>query len=268
MQRTKIFPSLLAATLLTMLHAERCRAAPGDSDLTLTARELSDQGLRHYQNGEHDAAIESFMASYALSNNPGLLYNVAQAYRLKGDCSHAKDYYERYLAAVPTSALKPSVDERIAELKECSQAVAKPPEAGKAREAPASVRGAAPQSSSGAANIAAHTETAAPSRWARPAVIGTAAAAALLAGVGVVFAIDAHASESRLESRYESIGVWDDAAQQELEAGRRYKTLSIVSLVGAGISAGVAVWLGLRGGHPASNVALGVDGSLTLGGRF
>lgn len=90
-------------------------------DLTLTARELSDQALRQYQQGQYDAAIESFMGAFALSNNPGLLFNVAQAYRLKGDCEHARDYYQRFLSAVPETPLKASVERRAAEMKTCSE---------------------------------------------------------------------------------------------------------------------------------------------------
>jgi tetratricopeptide (TPR) repeat protein len=95
-------------------------AAPdAGQDLTLTARELSDQALRQYQQGQFDAAIESFMGAFALSNNPGLLFNVAQAYRLKGDCEHARDYYQRYLNAVPETAIKPSLERRVAEMEAC-----------------------------------------------------------------------------------------------------------------------------------------------------
>jgi tetratricopeptide (TPR) repeat protein len=102
----------------------RAQAAPvpaSDQDLTPTARALSDKGLRQYQDGDLDAAIESFMGAYALSNNGGLLFNVAQAYRLKKDCPHAREYYGRYLAAVPDSALKPSVERRLAEMETCSK---------------------------------------------------------------------------------------------------------------------------------------------------
>jgi tetratricopeptide (TPR) repeat protein len=90
-------------------------------DLTPTARELSDQALRQYQQGDFDAAIESFTGAFALSNNPGLLFNVAQAYRLKGDCERARDYYQRYLSAVPDTPLKPSLDRRIAEMDACAK---------------------------------------------------------------------------------------------------------------------------------------------------
>jgi tetratricopeptide (TPR) repeat protein len=102
------------------MGARAAAAAPDAAqDLTLTARALSDQALRQYQQGEYDAAIESFMGAFALSNNPGLLFNVAQAYRLKGDCEHARDYYQRYLSAVPETPLKPSLERRLTEMEAC-----------------------------------------------------------------------------------------------------------------------------------------------------
>jgi tetratricopeptide (TPR) repeat protein len=107
--------------LIVIWGGSRTAAAAEDAgqDLTPTARELSDQALRQYQQGEYDAAIESFMGAYALSNNPGLLFNVAQAYRLKGDCAHARDYYQRYLTAVPETPIKGSLERRVAEMEAC-----------------------------------------------------------------------------------------------------------------------------------------------------
>lgn len=111
---------LFVAPLLAW-NGPRTAAAAADAgqDLTPTARELSDQALRQYQQGEFDAAIESFMGAFALSNNPGLLFNVAQAYRLKGDCERARDYYQRYLGAVPETPIKPSLERRVAEMEAC-----------------------------------------------------------------------------------------------------------------------------------------------------
>jgi tetratricopeptide (TPR) repeat protein len=111
----------LAGILLLVGWSASSHAAPPDAgqDLTPTARELSDQALRQYQSGEFDAAIESFTGAFALSNNPGLLFNVAQAYRLKGDCKQARDYYQRYLGAVPETPLKPSLERRVAEMEAC-----------------------------------------------------------------------------------------------------------------------------------------------------
>src|SRR5215471_2792496 len=103
-RRTVVGPRLkvcrIAAALLIAAASGVGRAATSDQDgqdLTPTARDLSDRGLAQYQRGELDGAIESFMEAFALSNNPGLLFNVAQAFRLKRDCARAKEYYRRYL---------------------------------------------------------------------------------------------------------------------------------------------------------------------------
>ena len=115
----------LVCALLMFAWGGRGSASPpprdDKRDLTPTARELSDLGLRQYQAGELEAAIESFMGAFALSDNTGLLFNVAQAYRLKGDCALAKEYYRRYLAAAPESNLKPTVERRLVEMESCIQ---------------------------------------------------------------------------------------------------------------------------------------------------
>jgi tetratricopeptide (TPR) repeat protein len=129
----------LICALLVFAWGERGSASPpprdARRDLTPTARELSDRGLRQYQAGDLDAAIESFMGAFALSDNTGLLFNVAQAYRLKGDCALAKEYYSRYLVAAPESSLKPTVERRLIEMDSCIQTT-KPTLAPPARLAP------------------------------------------------------------------------------------------------------------------------------------
>ena len=116
----------LICTLLISVWGGHGNASPpprdDNRDLTPTARELSDRGLRQYQAGDLDAAIESFMGAFALSDNTGLLFNVAQAYRLKGDCALAREYYRRYLTAAPESNLKPTVERRLIEMDTCIQA--------------------------------------------------------------------------------------------------------------------------------------------------
>ena len=69
---------LVVPGVLLVLWTGRSHAAPPPepaNDLTPTARELSDQGLRQYQNNDYDPAIESFLEAFALSNNAGLLFN-------------------------------------------------------------------------------------------------------------------------------------------------------------------------------------------------
>jgi tetratricopeptide (TPR) repeat protein len=149
--RTNLTWCGLGSVLLLIAGTGSSRAASPDAgqDLTPTARELSDQALHHYQQGEYDAAIEAFMGAFALSNNSGLLFNVAQAYRLKGDCERARDYYQRFLGAVPETPLKPSLDRRVAEMEACikshgTAAPAAPAETGRPSGAGVATTPAAP----------------------------------------------------------------------------------------------------------------------------
>src|SRR5690242_1678652 len=95
----------------------RWAAAQTPSD---EARRLSDEGLAHFKQGEYDAAIDSFRASYQLSPLPVLLFNLAQAFRRKGDCTQALALYQRYLNEEPLPTNRDKVDERIREMRACA----------------------------------------------------------------------------------------------------------------------------------------------------
>src|SRR5262249_22729345 len=63
--------------LVAMLLA---RSTPACAQKDDEARTLYQQGLRLYNLGEYDRAIEKLKTSYRLSAAPLLLYNIAQAY--------------------------------------------------------------------------------------------------------------------------------------------------------------------------------------------
>jgi hypothetical protein len=65
------------------------------------ARQLYEEGLRHYGAGEYDDAISKWEVAYQLSKAPLLLFNLGQAHRLKGDCVRARALYARYREAEP-----------------------------------------------------------------------------------------------------------------------------------------------------------------------
>jgi hypothetical protein len=50
---------------------------------------LEASGNKHFELAEYDAAIADFKEAYRIGDAPGYLYNIAQAYRLKGDCRNA-----------------------------------------------------------------------------------------------------------------------------------------------------------------------------------
>lgn len=80
-------------------------ADPSSSDRQ-AARAHYKIGNQHYERGEYDLAIAEFEIAHKLSGAPGLLYNIAQAHRLRGNCAEAKAHYERFLAEGKDAAAK------------------------------------------------------------------------------------------------------------------------------------------------------------------
>lgn len=85
-------------------------------------KRLYTAGKLAYAAGEFNEAIAFFERAYALSDAPGLLFNLAQAHRLAGEshCAQARALYRSYLSAVPAADNRREVEERIAELAACA----------------------------------------------------------------------------------------------------------------------------------------------------
>ena len=82
------------------------------------AKQLTEQGLAHYNVGEYDKAIDEFKRAYLIAKTPVLLFDIAQAQRLKGDCKEALQTYKAYLRADP-SANRQKIEAHIAEMEKC-----------------------------------------------------------------------------------------------------------------------------------------------------
>ena len=76
-----------------------------------TAEDLSNTGQRAYDDGNFTTAIINWQESYQLSGANGLLFNLAQAKRLSGDCAGAITTYRRFIA---TDADKASEQHKLA----------------------------------------------------------------------------------------------------------------------------------------------------------
>ncbi len=80
----------------------------------LPLRQLTEQGIQQFQQGEYDAAIESFSAAHVLSPNPMFLFNIAQAHRKAGRPREALLHYQLFLRKAPDSPLRPETEAYIA----------------------------------------------------------------------------------------------------------------------------------------------------------
>jgi tetratricopeptide (TPR) repeat protein len=108
---------LLAAAM--MLVAGAALAQPSD------AERLYNQGQQAYDAKNYGAALEAWQRSYELSKLPALVFNIAQAQRLHGDCRAAVDSYRKFVELDPTSSERADAETWLKELQPCP--VAKPP---------------------------------------------------------------------------------------------------------------------------------------------
>lgn len=86
------------------------------------ARDHYERGLAKYNLAEFDAAIVEFKQSYELSKAPRLLFNIAQAFRLKKDYESALYFYQSYLRADPHPPNLGDVEARIDEMQKALDA--------------------------------------------------------------------------------------------------------------------------------------------------
>src|SRR5262249_57495978 len=95
--------------------------APSDDPKLQRGWALYQEGVRAYNAGDYDRAIESFEKAYEASHVPSLLYNLGQAYRRKGAgfCAFALAYFQRYLHERPDAPDRAAIDARIEELRAC-----------------------------------------------------------------------------------------------------------------------------------------------------
>ncbi len=77
------------------------------------ARDLFNQGNTFFDLGQFDKAIEAWQNGYQLKNDPGFLYNIAQAYRTTGDAQKAIFAYKRYLSNAPKAHNRAEVEQKV-----------------------------------------------------------------------------------------------------------------------------------------------------------
>jgi len=241
------------------------------------ARDLYEEGQRFYNIGEYDQAIEKFKASYVQVPAPLLLFNIAQAYRLSGDCEQALRSYETYLREVPKPANKRQVDQavQICEQKIAAETPAEPPPVAKDPAQPEPTRVAeAPAEPESEPEAEVDDE---PEAGARPGrtkkIIGIAVGATGLAltATGAYFGLQASSQASDIE---EFDGTWDQSWEDKESAQRRNRVLAPV-LIGTGVAAiagGVFMYLwGDREATDAAELAVAPTadgGALYVSGRF
>jgi tetratricopeptide (TPR) repeat protein len=104
-----------------LLVARLAAAAPSE------AERLYNEGQTAYDAKRYDDAIAAWTRSYELSHLPALVFNIAQAYRLAGNCEKAVESYKKLVELDPKSPQRTAAEGFVRDLEPCPAQIAPPP---------------------------------------------------------------------------------------------------------------------------------------------
>jgi len=217
-------------------------------DAKVDAKAHYDQGLTHYNLGEFDAAIVEFKAAYAISNATGLLFNIAQDYRILKQFEQASSFYKTFLRLKPEAPNRADVEQRIDEMDKAiaeQKAIqdAKPREAipPEGENKPNDNKQAQPQTpvtvninNPNGGEVVKHEGGNGQSM--KTAGIATAGAGGALLLTGLVFGVLAGKNEDAL-NKLNNGGTWTTGSQDRYDAGKRDNTIAVICFVAGGAAA-------------------------------
>jgi len=107
---------LAAIVVLGVLASAAVAQAQTDEQKKAQARELYERGARLYDLRKYGDAIGAYEQAYLLVEDPALLFNIGQAYRLWDRPDEAVQAYKNYLRKRPDARNRAEVERKIAEL--------------------------------------------------------------------------------------------------------------------------------------------------------
>jgi tetratricopeptide (TPR) repeat protein len=128
--------TLVCATAILLLATPAAAQPSPSTPVANRAVALSDEGIAAFRQQRYDEAIAAFAASYALAPLPALSFDIAQAYRLKGDCANASELYRRYLREAPDAPNREFAAQQLRTMEACAKTAATPPAVTAAPEVP------------------------------------------------------------------------------------------------------------------------------------
>jgi tetratricopeptide (TPR) repeat protein len=243
------------------------------------AKALYEKGLSHYNLGEFDLAIAAFRKSYEISQAPGLLFNIAQSFRLKKDYEQAVYFYTTYLRLKPDAPNRADVEARLQEMQEAIEEQKKqptkapigtiPPEGGSATTTTTATTTTKPDEQKDTPT----EETGVPAKTLITAGYITAGAGAALVITGVIFGSMASSAEKDLNNLSSDHGTWTQEQQDKYDAGKRNNTIAIVSFIAGGAAVATGATLFVLGTMKKSKTSVAINPSahgttFAVGWRF
>ena len=254
---------VVAIVLLAAPRAARC---DDPNAIPAKARTLADRGRAFHDAGDYPRAIAAFTQAYVIAPSPALLFNLAQAYRLQGNCDDAALMYRRYLATNPDPGQRTLAELHLANVERCLHKIAlhipveTPTPAGRAIAPP-------PRE----AQIAA-APVPSPSRRAqieKDVGVGLALGGGVSLAIAAYYAVEAHDAADEVASGYAQGTRWKDLAAIDARGRSAATTAKVFGAGGAiGLAGGLVTYLiGRRDEQPPVTIST-TRHSVAIGARW
>lgn len=249
----------LACTIFVAMIGGVASAQPRPEDVQKAAA-LYDSGKRHFDIAEYGAAIAAWKEAYLLSSEPLLLFNIAQAHRLAGDCAQANRFYLNYKRVQPKPTNQAELDSAMAKCAGVEPATGDTTPTTSTTTVqstpPLSVIEPAPSSAVSMSTAPRDTVEVDEGRTLRLSGIAIAGAGGVAGVIAIVYAVRASKKADEVSGRPEG-GPWTKELEQTQTDGQsaqtRARIFGVVSALGA--IGGAALWYY---GHTKSSVRVGV----------
>ena len=192
------------------------------------ARALAEQGRAYHETGHYDAAVAAFKEAYVLAPSPSLLFNIAQSYRLAGNCDEAAWMYRRFLDTNPMGDHRQLAHSHLTTVEKCGTG-------GLRVTTPVAKKDDArvPDPAIDLVSRPVHDDR---SRTYKQLAIGTAVGSGALLAGAAFFALDASAAEDTVNEAYKRGGKWADIEAAN-RRGERSSSIATVLGIGGGLAA-------------------------------
>lgn len=231
---------LVAAAVIAIPPAARAEGS-WSGEVPAKARSLAERGRQLHDAGDYAAAITAFTQAYVIAPSPALLFNLAQAYRLQGNCDDAALMYRRYLATSPTPEGRVLAEAHLATVERClrklslnipvetPQGIVIKPRSGSLMASEASEPGP------GGSRLA---------QFEKDVGVGLMLGGTVVLGLAGYYAIEAHSAAGEVAAAYEKGAKWKDVAPIDSRGKSAAANAKLLGGGGAiGVAGGVALYL-------------------------
>lgn len=240
-----------AATAAFALLSTAVPHAAHADDAPPSAEALATEAFDKYQKGQYAEAVGLYIKSHKLSNDPRILFNIAQIYDKKlNDRDLAADYYRRYLKSPDAEPdLSKKSNDRLSTFKlEASQ--------------PAATTAAPKSSAAPASPPPAQTEP-------KPSYTAGWIATGVLAAGAVVTGVMALSASSDVKSGTYTGKTPPDSLDSSRSKAKTFALVTDVLGAAALVTGGVTLYLTLSSDKKGKETTVGVSpGRITVGGSF